>query len=629
MVVKSKSPMKDTVILHARDIGKTLHIVAGRPFTWLYLGQDIAQRENISQVLGKDSRYIIGNSLQKVAYQQKEAFLTFIAELGLCQKSKRHWWASNTAYKNPLVSDFFLLWCYDALFEKVCAERKDNEEGMLLVFVENRWFYRYLWQYHNKGKNEAGISFPSRKSILPEILKSVTGGIADRGYFLLKAIYHIWQTRRITSRHTTNSGEEHRTQIYLFSWIDDSFFRDNGEFNDVYFGRLPQILAKNGLNVTYIAPPFLPAALKRKCLDCSKYEFTFLDQYINFGNVLKCLFMLFRIYYDSKQRWLRILLWYQAVYEISSVPQNILYYFAFKRWMKEISQHDITIIYPFENQPWEKMLCTVAREAGKNTKLVGYQHTTVPLLLLNYFPGAGESSTMPLPHLIVANGEYTLNLLKDAQYGDVELINGGALRHEYLYKAGKDLAKQKKKSETVLVALPYLRSLSEEILVAIFNAFKDLDEETIRFVMKFHPDVPLEHLRIQLPSWPLHFQKTDESMSDILRDVDSVIYASSTVGLEAMLGGIPTIRYCSEHTLELDSLDIVDRRVVSCSGDNMKQVVLTVLKEGISHTAQESTSEVSNLNRFFSPVDEDVWRQIADSVHNGQETRGEFRNLEG
>ena len=40
----------DIIVLHARDAKRALPEVANKPFAWLYLEQDVKQRENISQV---------------------------------------------------------------------------------------------------------------------------------------------------------------------------------------------------------------------------------------------------------------------------------------------------------------------------------------------------------------------------------------------------------------------------------------------------------------------------------------------------------------------------------------------------------------------------------------------------
>lgn len=427
-------------VLHAKDIRKASQLVSKRSYSWLYLGKDVKQREKISQVLGGDNRYFIGGLLHEVAHQLKQPFLDFVAELGRYQKDKLHWWASNIAYKCPAASDFFLLQCYAAILEKVCSDNRCCGGKTLVVFVEDRWLYRYLWQRY---KREArGLCFLSRKSVLPAILKSAIRAIMSRGYFLLKTGRQIWNSRTVAGQSKLSDLIRNEKEIYIYSWIQDRSFPKDGEFQDAYFGRLQEIVNDCGLNVTYITPPFLESDLKRKCLDYGNCKFIFLDQYINLGSILKSLFSLPRISFpeelDSQFPSLKILLQREIMREFSSLPRYILQYFTFKECLKGIRQRKITIIYPFENQPWEKMLCLAAKELDKNIKLVGYQHYPVPLLLLNCFLGTGESSTMPLPDLIVTNGEYTLNLLKNAGYGEVELVNGGALRYEYLHdKVGK------------------------------------------------------------------------------------------------------------------------------------------------------------------------------------------------
>lgn len=589
---------EDIIVLHARDVKRALPEVANKPFAWLYLGQDIKQREDISRVLGRENRYLIGNLLQEVAHKEKQPFLDFIAELARYQKNKRHWWASNTAYKSPLTNDFFLFWCYAAVFDEICSGKKWGDGKLFLALVEDRWLYRHLWQqYRGNGNN---FSFLSRKSIIPELLKFIARGIAVRGYFLLKAGRQLWHTRGTIGK---NNGRE----IYIYTWVRDRFFTKNGKFESPYFGRLPRLMSTAGHSIVYVPELFLTPALKRKCLNQDEFKFIFLDRYVTIWSLVRSFFSFFGISSFSFSP-LKILLLREIACEFAycSFPINILQYFAFKACLKEIGQAETTIIYPFENQPWDKMLCLAAKELNKNIKLIGYQHSNVPLLLLNYFLGTGESSTMPLPHVIVTNGEYILNLLENAGYEGVELVNGGALRYEYLHKIGTGLTKQKRQLKIILVALPYSRNLTEEMLLAIFNAFKDLTGEQIRFIIKFHPEVPLEHLKIELPPWPAHFQKTDRPPSEILKDVNLVIYSSSTIGLEALLGRVPVIRYCPEHTIELEPLGaFAEQAARSCSENNLKQVVLSALRS--NYLVQETGFSV---NSFFSPVDEDVWTQV-------------------
>lgn len=608
-IKRLRNMKNDIIVLHARDVKKALPKAPHRRFAWLYLGQDITQMQHISQVLGKENRYLISDLLQQVALQEKQPFLDFIAELGLHQKNRCHWWASNTAYKNPITDDLFLLWCYAAVFEKACLKGEQNREKSLVVFVQDRWLYKYLWQCYR----QEGLSFPSRKFVLLEALKSIGKGIAIRGYLLLKAGYYIWHSRNIGSGSPTPDSTGGEREIYLYSWIEERFFKENGRFEDAYLGRLKDLVKNSGMNVTYITPPFLSPHLKKKCLNHGGCKFIFLDHYINFQSILRSSFSFFWISLPrnlgSRFPSIRILLKREAIHELPAFSSNILYYFAFKKWLKGVKQKKMTIIYPFENQPWDKMLRIAAKESDKDVQLIGYQHSVVPLLLLNYFLGAGESSIMPLVDCVVTNSEYTLDLLKDAGYGETKLVNGGALRYEYLYKTDKNPIKKDETFKSVLVALPALRTVVEELLTALFDAFKDSPNSGFRLVVKFHPDLPLEKLRIRLLPWPVNIQKTDKPIAETLPEVDLVIYSSSTSGLEALMAGVPVIRYCSEHTLDLDPLGYSGEvGIESCSASNIKEVVLSALHSRSSDMNRESTS--SSLRKLFSPVDEDVWHQI-------------------
>lgn len=608
------------IVLHAEDMRKASRIAAERPSAWLYLGQDIKQHVDISRTLGKENRYFIGDLLQKVAHQQKQPFIDFIAELGLHQKNKLHWWASYTAYKDPFASDFFLLWCYAEVFEKVCLEQEWDNNKSLLVLIQDRWLYRYLWQRH---KENLAFRFPSRKSTAPEALKLVARGIATRGYLLLMATI---QRRRLEQAAREKAAPLMGNQTkccYIFSEIGEKSFADGHRYEDANFGRLKDILNASGIQVRRLTPFFIP---KTSIADASSSgEFVFLGKYLSLKDMASSTLPVFRIHIPPKliHNPIRTLLRREAIYEFANarLPQFLLHYRAFKDCLSRLSQNskEMCIIYPFENQPWEKMLCLAAKELDERIKLVGYQHSTVPLLLLSYFPGAGEASDTPLPDYIVTNGEHTLNLLKNAGYGQAQIVNGGALRYEYLHNNSGNtiidvLVESDKTHKTVLIALSYSRVLAAELLLAVFSAFADPQEVEARFLIKPHPWVPLENLGIPLPPMPAHFQRTDKPMSELLRETHVVLYSSSTVGLEALLADVPVIRYHSEHLLDLDPLDGFEGSgIESCSEDNLKQAVLSALNRGKNGGARGSASGASILNSVFSPVDENVWRQIVSS----------------
>jgi surface carbohydrate biosynthesis protein (TIGR04326 family) len=597
--------MRDEVIvLHPEDAGKARRATAGRSFSWLYLGQDTARRENIARVMGGGRRHFLGDVLLETAGEQKQPFLDFLTGLGREQPNRRYWWASELSYRNPLTSDFFQLWCYAALFERIYTETQDGHQ-LLVVFVEDRWLYRHLWQRYRTGAT--GLKFLSRKWLWPEAFELSARFIAYRLYFLQRVIRHLFQLIKRAS-HAGQAGsrvEKDGRQVYIHSWIQERFFTGNGEFQDTFFGRLPAILSGKEIQPTYLAHLFLPASLKNKCLASGRFDFSFLDDYLRPGDLLTCFFAFFRINIGRESEHMKTLLRRQALREIF-LHNHLTYYFAYKRWLEESNGERITIIYPFENQPSEKMLCLAAVECGKDIRLIAYQHTTMPAFLLNYFAGSGESDNMPLPEFIVADGTGTLATLEKAGFGTTKLVNGGALRYEYLHHAGDNRPRKGAgKPKAILVALPYMVGLTQEMLLATFHAFAETS--TIEVLIKYHPAINAERLGIKLPPWPAHFRVTKQNVTELLQEIDAVVCWSSTMVLEMFLTGVPVIRYRSENNIGLDSLEEMNETgVKSCHENDMREVILSVMNE----TDLPAPASGRVIDRFFSRVNEEVWLKV-------------------
>jgi len=599
-------------VFHVRDLGKTSRNLGNFTFRWIYLGQDIKHKQAITQVLGEENRYILGNLLQEIAHQEKQPFLDFLAELGRQQKNKLRWWASYITYRSHLASDFFLHWCYTSLLDKVVSIVLQDDKQQLIVLVEDQWLYRHLWKRYKENRDK--FFFPSSKHTYVPILKLTIKGLLARGHLFLKVLFRMLEFERIDSVQKLKNVERMRKHVYIYSWILNSSFQPDGTFTDVYFGRLPDILTKANYKIAYIVPPFMTKLIRKKLTNNSSYEFTSLDQYIRVSDLIKGIISVFQLSYNEKSQRLSTLLKRQVMYEFSSLPVAMLYYFALKRWLQEINHANIAIIYPFENQPWEKMLCIAATEIDRSIKLIAYQHSTIATMSLSYFLGNGESKDMPLPHIIFANGDYSLKQLRSTHTEKTKLLNGGAFRYEHFHKADNKAFSIKNAIKTILVAMPSSRVLTHELLVTILENFGDfMEEKGIRIAIKFHPTVSRDSLGIEFSNFPSHIYEADRPMENLLREVNLVVYTSSSAGLEAFLSGIPVIRYYSETILDIDPLDTCNDTIVkSCSSHNLKQVVLSVL-DTYSDDSSFQHEHNRRLSEFFSPVNEDVWIQALHS----------------
>ncbi len=192
------------------------------------------------------------------------------------------------------------------------------------------------------------------------------------------------------------------------------------------------------------------------------------------------------------------------------------------------------VAWPWENHPWERALVRAARKRRIHT--VGHQHTVVGPHMFNYSPASNVDGLDSFPDVILCNGPAYRRNLMDWGVPEDRLAIGGALR-----QAGpRPLAHDP--GGPVFVALSSNRIFSEQMLAAMESL-----EGPWRFLVKEHP------------MYPHPFAETEKvgRTKTPLQDQDGlagVLYSTGTVGLEALLGGLPTLRFRPEGAVALDIL---------------------------------------------------------------------------
>jgi len=275
------------------------------------------------------------------------------------------------------------------------------------------------------------------------------------------------------------------------------------------------------------------------------------------------------------------------------------------------------VIYPFENQPWEKMLCLAFREEAPAVGLIGYQHATVPPLELCHFLGQDEAKFVPLPDSIVTNSEVSLDLLKRGGFPEEKLVIGGAFRHEYLFsfkRTGNHRTRTGYGRSRILVALPITRMHAEPLLRDLLELFgppySDMNQP--EFVIKCHPDLPFAMLVDRSETLPQGLIVTETPLRDLFDTVDGFLYASPTSSwCDAYLAGLSVLKYRGE-SLDIDWADALYLPGLPvCSRESLQQGIKRLLKES-SGVCPNDRTEL--LERVFSPVNEGVWLNL---VANG------------
>jgi hypothetical protein len=191
------------------------------------------------------------------------------------------------------------------------------------------------------------------------------------------------------------------------------------------------------------------------------------------------------------------------------------------------------VAWPWENHAWERHFVRHARRVGVRT--VGYQHATIGRREWNYAAASNHDGTASLPDRILASGPVSQALLCERGFDEARISVAGALRVGRLGALPFDPA------GPVFVALPYEPTIAAEMVEAV----RPLGAAGRRFVVKDHPMTPFEFADgpgIERTTEPLDRQK----------GLGAVIYAMTTVGLEAVIGGLPTVRFRPEIKLPSD-----------------------------------------------------------------------------
>ena len=235
------------------------------------------------------------------------------------------------------------------------------------------------------------------------------------------------------------------------------------------------------------------------------------------------------------------------------------------------------VAWPWENHSWERHFVRTARALGVAT--IGYQHATVGWREWNYGPAGNADGIDSLPDRILCVGDSDRSRLVRYGVPAGRLFIGGALRFGDAAMPHHDSA------APIFVALPFDGAVSAEIV----GALRPLGAAGRQFLVKPHPMTPFafpDSAGLSCTAIPL----------GDLPAVSAVIYCMTTVGLEALLAGLPVLRFRPAGKV---ALDIVPEGFAVPSAGAPD---LSAMLDDLAPVAAPLRSHV------FAPPDLDLWR---------------------
>ncbi len=249
------------------------------------------------------------------------------------------------------------------------------------------------------------------------------------------------------------------------------------------------------------------------------------------------------------------------------------------RWL--LRRRPRIIAWPWENHSWERPLVRRARELGIQT--VGYQHSVVGRLMIHYAAACNPDGNDSLPdHILTVGPAYQDQL---AQWGipKERLAVGGALRFAEPGKVALD------PSAPVFLALPFDGLTAAEMVAAAKATGRT-------FVVKDHPMTPFRFAETD------KVRRTDKRL-DEQKAVSAVVYAATTVGLEALLMGLPVARFRPRWRLAIDVLPAAIE-VAVVDGETMDEGLAAL------RASEPLAREMVARERVFADPDYGLWSEL-------------------
>jgi len=582
------------------------HTDTRKQIPWMYLGRDLRfSRWLDRQVSSLGPRIPIADDLRRIPPEERQSYIDYIGELSSSNTSL-FWWMTALSERSPFSSDVLLHFCYVL----ICTRYVKDHGGDLIVFGESRALLRSIRKNLERmgGVHVVFIDSPflSRK----ESLLFLGASTVKLGYFTFSSICRILLAGlfSLARPFPRERGEGGRGTIALFSWADGRSFPTPGMYDDAYLGRMDMAVGRADFDVTRVVQ-VMPTYSFREAVRqvrAVKERIYLAEEFLSPLDPLRAIAMVFSRY----PRLGEIPLW--AGLDVSDIvltehhrhlrdiaPEKAcLSYLAAGRLGSRLRLR--AIVYPFENHSWEKLFCLGIRETSPETWLLGYAHATVPKLELSYSRSRKhEATSMPLPDLILVNGEGSRDSLIDSGFDQSKVVVAGAFRYPEILTCQGSFREGSR--ALILIATSIILEESQELLSTCFEAFRDL--KGVEIHIKSHPTLPFEHLSSHLPSLPANMTISREPIDSLLEKAGVLISAgTSTVALEALACGVPYIHVRSDLALDLDILAGEDvEKSVSGPSELREATLMALQNPGI---APDGAQRI--LGKFFAPVNMNI-----------------------
>jgi surface carbohydrate biosynthesis protein (TIGR04326 family) len=498
------------------------------------------------------------------------------------------WWLSLLSEKNTLKTNAFF---QIAQIRAVRSFLSKGEYGFCVIAVSDknsREAIKLVADEHKIKKKVLSTGFLVRSEGMKSKIKAILHSFELFGSFLLG--FFTWlqfiqrgiKVRRHLSKHAERLPESDSLLFVSYFPAVDKEAAHNGVFRNKYALSLQDKLKEKHVSVVWLLMPvpldgydFSDAIRLANDFANNGENLFILEEFLTLRGAIKGLFLWLRqiglswyLFHHVKKT--RLVaepvgsecmpivkqLWGQSFCGSVGIG-NILYCIIFKHVFKEI-KHITNSLYYCEMQAWEKALIAAKNHTNPQTRIIGFQHSSVSRDNLSYLYDktdtmrTGKSSDLPLPDVLACNGEHPYSLLSESGYSGLTQVE--SLRYLYLEKILSTQIPPRTGRPVLLIAGAYDRRETRALISLVYAAFPKAAQFDIWF--KGHPSMPVEEIFKELG---IDVSKTDytilrDNVSEYFAQAWAMLVSTSTVSIEALAFGCEVIVPIFSDTMLINSL---------------------------------------------------------------------------
>lgn len=582
----------------------------GTPCAFWYLGASYAKYLAVTEAVPAAWRVVDVGDMVNDAAARLSPLLAQLDDHVFSGRPPLDWWAGHAAERNPYASDFYL-----SLSQAVALVEAAREGGLHVVAVDDPSLGRALVETlrraglkaHWRGPRESALSRPW-----------------DRAKAVASALRDAWRGHRAMRRFALVPQNLAGQRLWVLSWVRaDSFPAGAPATKDHFFGALPLWLIEWRVRWGWLANPTgwlgdsasIAAAVAR-----ASEPATLIASFIPWRARLGAAWRVFAPLLSCKLAIHALGVDLSAMIRRATDQDLALGIVARTRPFREVARQcrklgvePETLLYTYENQPWEKQLLAGFRQHLPATRLVGFQHTIFADRYISALPTKAQLEAGLFPDLLLVSGEEFRDRLIEQGVPAERLAICGALRFPDLADLGAEATRPPQAVATVLATLPMQGDEALELAHKAALAIGGLDG--MRLLINFHPmmnKAARKSIEERIAALDLgdKIRLVDGAARHWLEECDLLLYNSSGTVFEAARIGRPAIYVGPSTGLDLEKLP--GGSSLRCRSPQELASLLSALRNDPQAIAAAIQDMRTKTVKCFSPPHKEMWREVLD-----------------